>query len=138
MQLTFLALVVAQAMHSIEEFAGRLYEVFPPARFVSGLISPNLERGFVIFNLALVLFGLWCFFWPIRRRWPSAASFAWLWVGIEMVNGIGHPLWSLIALRYTPGVATAPILLVLALYLARQLGSSGEAPPRQAGPPEEL
>ena len=120
-QYTFLALVVVQAMHSIEEYFGRLYEVFPPARFVSGLISENLERGFIIFNVTLVSFGLWCFLWPVRRGWPSAAGFAWIWVGIEMVNGIGHPLWSLRELGYTPGVATAPLLLVLALYLAHQL-----------------
>jgi hypothetical protein len=121
MQGTFLALVTVQALHSLEEYRGRLYEVFPPARLISGLISQNLERGFVIFNIALVGFGLWCFFWPIRRGWPSAALFAWFWVGIELVNGVGHPLWSLVELRYTPGVATAPLLLVLALSLAWQL-----------------
>ncbi len=121
LQYTFLLLVIVQALHSLEEFAGRLYEVFPPARFVSGLVSQNLERGFIILNVALLTFGLWCFFWPIRRRWPSAALCAWIWVGIELVNGVGHPLWSLSVLRYTPGVATAPVLLVLALYLAWQL-----------------
>jgi hypothetical protein len=110
-----------QAAHSVEEYVGRLYDVFPPARFVSGLISPNLERGFVIFNLALVAFGLWCWGWPVRRHWSAAAPLAWFWVAIELVNGVGHPLWSLRELRYTPGVATAPVLLVLAVYLARQL-----------------
>jgi len=39
---------VAQAAHSIEEYAGRLWESFPPARLVSGLVSPDLERGFII------------------------------------------------------------------------------------------
>jgi hypothetical protein len=48
-------------------------------------------------------------------------TIGWLWVTIELINGVGHPLWSLRELRYTPGVATAPVLLVLALYLARQL-----------------
>ena len=125
---TFLALVVVQATHSIEEYFGRLYEVFLPARFVSGLISDNLERGFIIFNVALVGFGLWCFVWPVRREWPSAMGFAWIWVAIEMVNSIGHPLWSPIALGYTPSVATAPVLLVLALYLAYELGNSSLDP----------
>ena len=46
---------------------------------------------------------------------------AWAWVIIELVNGIGHPLWTLRQGGYTPGVGTAPILLVLALYLATQL-----------------
>ena len=121
LQFTFLLLIIVQSLHSIEEYAGRLYEIFPPARIVSGLISQNLETGFVIFNVVLVSFGLWCFWWPIRQHWSSAALFIWIWVGIELVNGIGHPLWSLSVLRYTPGVATAPVLLLLALYLVRQV-----------------
>lgn len=120
-QLTFLALVGAQAAHSVEEYVGRLYDVFPPARYVSGLVSPNREVGFLIVNVALVSFGLWCVFWPVRRHWPAAVALAWFWIVIELVNGIGHPLWSLLQLRYTPGVATAPLLLGLALYLAWQL-----------------
>jgi hypothetical protein len=131
---TFLLLVIVQSLHSLEEYAGRLYEVFPPARLVSGLISRNVERGFVIFNIALVAFGLWCFLWPLRHHWPSAALFAWIWVGIELVNGIGHPLWSLTVLRYTPGVATAPILLLLALYLAWQLRAAAEGQCRVSAP----
>ena len=108
LQSTFIALVGTQAAHSVEEYIGRLYEAFPPARFVSGLISQDLERGFVIVNLALLAFGLWCFVWPVRKQWPSAVPLAWLWVAIELVNGVGHPLWSLRQLRYTPGVGTAP------------------------------
>jgi hypothetical protein len=100
---------------------GRLYEVFPPARFVSSLVSQDLRQGFIIANLVLVLFGVWCFVWPIRRRWRSALTLAWAWVTIELVNGVVHPLWSLREWRYTPGVATAPVLLILAVYLARQL-----------------
>jgi hypothetical protein len=61
----------------------------------------------------------------VRRRWPSAPAFLWLWVGIEVLNGVGHPLWSLRVRGYTPGVATAPVLLVLALLLARALRPTG-------------
>src|SRR5688572_17696298 len=118
---SFIALVGIQAVHSVEECVGRLYEVFPPARFVSGLLSQDLQRGFIIGNVALVAFGLWCFVWPIRRRWRSAVTIGWLWVTIELINGVVHPLWSLRELSYTPGVATAPLLLIAALYLARQL-----------------
>jgi hypothetical protein len=120
-EFSFLALVAVQAAHSVEEYVGRLYDVFPPARFVSSLFSPNLQRGFLIFNVSLVAFGMWCFLWPLRRHWPSAPAMVWLWVGIETVNGIGHPLWSLTQRAYTPGVATAPALFVVALILARQL-----------------
>src|SRR5881397_2539472 len=38
---TFLALVAAQTAHSAEEYLGRLWDVFPPARFVTGLISED-------------------------------------------------------------------------------------------------
>ena len=127
-QLSFLALIATQAAHSVEEYFGRLYEVFPPARAVSGLISQDLERGFIIFNVALVTFGLWCFIWPVRGQWSSALPLAWFWVVIELINGIGHPLWTVAERKYTPGVATAPFLLFLALYLARQLMRAGAAP----------
>jgi hypothetical protein len=127
MDRTFFLLIVVQAAHSGEEYYGRLYDVFPPARIVSGLISANRQRGFVVFNLALILFGVWCLIWPVRHRWPSAAGFIWLWVGIEVLNGIGHPAWSIVSGGYTPGVATAPILLVLASSLAVQLLRSTRA-----------
>jgi hypothetical protein len=117
----FLALVSVQALHSIEEYAFRLYDVFPPARMVSGMISGDLRRGFLIFNVALVAFGFWCWLFPIRREWPSAAAFAWVWVAIELVNGIGHPAWSVMRGGYTPGVATALVLLPLALLVAHRL-----------------
>src|SRR5262245_38151709 len=68
----FGALVLAQAAHSTEECIGRLWESFPPARFVAGLISSDLERGFIIGNVCLVAFGVWCYFWPVRRQWPVA------------------------------------------------------------------
>lgn len=120
-QATFGALVLAQTAHSVEEYVGRLWETFPPARFLSDLISQDLERGFLIINVSLVAFGLWSFFWPVRRTWPSAVPIGWAWVTVEVINGIGHPLWTLRQGGYTPGVATAPVLLALAIYLALQL-----------------
>jgi hypothetical protein len=120
-QIAFGALVLAQAAHSVEEYAGRLWESFPPARFLTGLISRDLETGFLVINTALVAFGAWSFFWPVRRGWSSAVPLAWVWVTIQVINGVGHPLWSLRQGGYTPGVATAPLLLILALYLAHKL-----------------
>jgi len=120
-QAVFGVLVLAQAAHSMEEYVGRLWESFPPARFVSGLISPDLEFGFLVVNVSLVTFGIWCFAWPVRRGWSSAVPLAWAWVTVEVINGIGHSLWTLRQGGYTPGVATAPVLLVLALYMALQL-----------------
>jgi hypothetical protein len=120
-QRAFGVVVLVQAAHSIEEYIGRLWESFPPARFLTGLLSLDRELAFVILNVMLVAFGLWCFLWPIRREWPSADVLIWFWVAIETINGFGHLLWSLGQGGYTPGVATAPLLLVLALYLARHM-----------------
>lgn len=121
-QLTFAALILAQAVHSAEEVLFRLWESFPPARFISTAVSPDdPERGFIALNVLLVAFGIACFFGPVLRRWPIAIPIAWLWAIVETINGIVHPSWSVWQGGYTPGVATAPILLVLALYLARQL-----------------
>jgi hypothetical protein len=40
---------------------------------------------------------------------------------IETINGVGHPLWSFLQGGYTPGVLTAPVLLVLAVGVARKM-----------------
>lgn len=119
----FSALVVVQAAHSVEEWVGHLWESFPPATFVTGVISADPAVGFLIINGTLVAFGVWCAVWPVRRGWRSAASLAWFWVVLETINGIGHPAWSLRQGGYTPGVLTAPFLLVVAVYLAHQLRS---------------
>ena len=126
---TFGALILVQAAHSIEESIGRLWESFPPARFVAGLASTDHERGFVTLNVLLVAFGIWCYLWPIRRQWGFAISLAWMWVVIETINGIVHPLWSIMNRGYTPGLGTAPVLLVLAIILASQLRQRAQSPP---------
>lgn len=131
-KLAFGALVVAQAAHSVEEYMGRLWESFPPARFVAGLVSSDNEFGFLVINCALVTFGLWCLSVPVRRGWFAAATFIWFWVVIETINGVGHSLWTLRQGGYTPGVITAPLLLVIALYLAFQLRSAPRAVSRAA------
>ena len=128
MSAAFGALVLAQAAHSIEESIWRLWESFPPARFVAGLISSDLERNFVSLNICIVAFGAWCYFWPVRRRSRSAAPILWGWIVVETINGIVHPVWSVIQRGYTPGVVTALMLAPLALYLAKQvLASSAHA-----------
>jgi hypothetical protein len=119
----FLGLVIAQAAHSFEEYTFGLYDTFPPARFLSGLVSDDRARGFLAINVALVAFGFWCVVGPVRRRSPPAAGIMWTWVVIELMNGVVHPLWSVANGGYTPGVATAPVLFVLALTLARRLAA---------------
>jgi dienelactone hydrolase len=120
-RLAFLALVLAQAAHSIEEYRTRLYDVFPPARFVSGLVSADRRVGFIIFNVSLVAFGVWCFVGPIRGARPSARALAWAWAALEVANGLGHMAWALAAGGYRPGLATAPFLVAIGLTLAALL-----------------
>lgn len=123
----FSALIVVQAAHSIEEYGGRLWESFPPARVVTGLVSSDHELGFIIINSALVAFGLWCALFPVRRQWPSARSVTGSWVVVETINGLGHLAWTLRQGGYTPGVLTAPILVAVALYIAVLMRRAGRA-----------
>jgi hypothetical protein len=113
--------VAAQAAHSAEEYFGRLWETLLPASVVSRVFSSNPARGFLIANLVIVAFGVWCALWPIRRRWRIADLLMWGWVAVETANGVLHPVVSLILQRYVPGTVTAPVLLLLAIRLGRRL-----------------
>lgn len=55
-KIAFLLLVLAQALHSLEEYFGKLWEMFLPARFLSSTISDNPETGFPIINISLLIF----------------------------------------------------------------------------------
>lgn len=127
-KLAFGALLLAQAAHSVEEYIGRFWESFPPARFLTGLVSQDREWSFVALSILLMTFGLWCLIWPVRREWPSALYLVWGWVIVEAINGIVHSLWTLREGGYTPGVATAPVLLALAVYLGYQLRNMARDP----------
>ena len=117
----FLALILAQAAHSIEEYVFRLFDVFAPARFVSSLVSNDVAVGFALANGGLVLFGLWCYVARVRPGHPSGPVFAWSWTVLEFANGIGHSVLALARGVYFPGVATAPVLLGVSTYLAVKL-----------------
>jgi len=131
-ELIFLCLILAQGAHSIEEYVTRLYVVFPPARFVSSLVSHDLAVGFLLVNTALVAFGLWCWAVPVRSRWPLGRGLMWFWILLELGNGIGHSVLALSRRGYFPGVATAPLLLLFASWLvflqARQADRSSVSP----------
>lgn len=117
---TFLLLVLVQGIHSAEEYAGKLWVVFTPARYVTGLVSANHEKGFLIINIGLFVAGLLCWYWPVRKGYASAGIIIWIWLVIESVNGLGHIIWAINSGGYRPGVVTAPFLLVLSLVLGWQ------------------
>jgi hypothetical protein len=117
----FLVLVLVQGIHSIEEYVGKLWNTFPPARFLCSIVSDNLVTGFLIINIGLFVFGLWCWLFPLRKNYFYAHFLILFWIVLEFVNGIGHPIWTIMQKAYTPGMLTAPILLVIAIILFRQL-----------------
>jgi uncharacterized protein with HXXEE motif len=123
----FLALIIAQVAHSIEEYAFRLYEVFEPARLVSSLFSRDLEWGFVAANVALVLFGFWCYFTRVRRGGGQGRAWAWLWTILEAGNGTGHLALAAARGGYFPGAATAPLLLVCSGWLGITLARARDS-----------
>lgn len=118
---TFLVLVLGQGIHSIEEYLGKLWDNFPPARVLCSIVSDNLVTGFLIINIGLFVFGLWCWLFPLRKNYFYAQFLIWFWIVLELVNGIGHPIWTIMQKAYTPGMLTAPILLVIAIILFRKL-----------------
>ena len=119
---------MAQAAHSVEEYATGLYAVFPPARFASSLVSRDPATGFAVLNAAIVGFGLWCWAVPVRAQWPSARGIAVGWAVVELANGTVHLLLAAANGGYFPGAATAPLLLACGGWLALQLyGSSSPA-----------
>jgi hypothetical protein len=116
----FLLIALVQGLHSIEEYFGKLWKVYPPATFLSGLVSTNLKTGFIIINVSLFIILMLTWLTTFSKSY-STRGVLWLWIILEVINGVGHSVWAIIERSYVPGLATAPILLGLALYLARLL-----------------
>ena len=112
----FTALILALLAHSIEEYAGKLWESFPPAGFVTGLVSSDRKLGFVVISSALIAFGFWCALFPVRQEWRSARAVVGTWALLLALNGLGHLAWTVWRGGYTPGVLTAPLLVAIAVY----------------------
>lgn len=117
----FLLLITSQSLHSLEEFYFSLWEVWAPARFVSGLVSEDLSFGFAIVNSAIVVLGFWCYLVPIRRSARGATLIVWFWVLLELSNSIGHALMAIAGNNYFPGLYTAPLLFGVACFVGIRL-----------------
>jgi hypothetical protein len=63
-------------------------------------------------------FGLWCWAVPVPSGWRSARGLMWFWTVLELVNGCTHSAIAVSRGGYFPGVATAPLLLLFAGWLA--------------------
>jgi Protein of unknown function with HXXEE motif len=119
-RITFLLIVLVQGLHSIEESFGKLWEVYPPATFLSGLVSLNLKTGFIIINVGLFIILTLTWLTTFSKSY-STRGLLWLWVILEIINGVGHCIWAIIRRSYVPGLATAPILIILALCMVMLL-----------------
>jgi hypothetical protein len=117
-KLLFLLLVIAQVAHSVEEYVTQLFEVFAPARFVSGLFTENLPLGFAVVNAALVAIGAWCYLGPVRAGGAAGQTAAVLWIAIELVNGAVHIGIAASRGEYFSGSLTAVLLVITAACLA--------------------
>jgi hypothetical protein len=117
----FLLLVAAQALHSVEEYVWRLYDVLAPARYVGTLLGFDPQLGFAITNIALFAFGLWCYLARVQPRRGAWRALAWGWAVVEIANALAHGALALAAGGYFPGLATAPLLLALGAWLALRL-----------------
>lgn len=117
----FLALIFAQAAHSTEEYVFALFDAFAPARFASELVSSDRALGFALLNMAIVAFGAWCYLARVQPGRGSARGYMWLWVLVSLANGVIHSTMAVLRGGYFPGVATAPILFVLAAFIATRL-----------------
>ena len=110
------AATIAQAVHFVEEVATGFHHRFPE---MLGL-APWSLGFFVPFNLvwlaiwALAIWGL------VARR--HAALFPLWFLGIAGVaNGVAHPVLSLRAGGYFPGLVTSPLIGVAGVLLFRRL-----------------
>lgn len=128
----FLLLTLLQALHSLEEYAGHLWEKLAPARFVSSLVSDDLPVGFAAINIGIVLLAFWCYLVPVRKSLPGARGVVLFWAILESLNGAGHILFGINAGGYFPGLYTAPLLLLCGLYLLVQVTRDPNSASRRA------
>lgn len=120
-KLGFLLLILAQGVHSTEEYITRLWEVFYPARVISNMVSTNTETGFLIINISLFVFGIFSWLIIAKKNNVTSQIIIWFFIIIEFINGIGHPVWALSKMDYVPGLFSALIILFLNIYLTRQM-----------------
>ncbi len=131
----FLTAVTVQALHSVEEFIFKLYEVFPPMLFLYRRAPGLAKPAFVVFNLLLVLFGLFCYFRLVLPAGKSAGVVVWIWVGIQFATVAVHIVWAILTGGYHPGLGTVPFVALAGSYLAYALQLIPSTPPHSSNPP---
>jgi hypothetical protein len=108
--------LAAQCLHFGEEYVTQFEVRFP--RLLD--LSPWPGNFFVIFNLG------WLSVWilsavGLQRGWRLSLFPVWFFAIASMVNGIGHPVLSILVRRYFPGLLTSPLVGVEGVLLWRRL-----------------
>jgi len=71
----------------------------------------------LLLSVALPLHGCKINESPVVHGGRWALKLAWFWVVLEALNGCAHIVWAASVGAYRPGLATAPVLLAIALVL---------------------
>ena len=117
----FLMLILFQGMHSIEEYIGELWEVFPPATWLCGQISEDLRLSFLIINSGLFLFGVISWLLVHFHDGSLVKTLIWFWIILGGLNGMGHVVWTISSKSYTPGLITAMAMIALVIVLFKSM-----------------
>src|SRR5260370_27784647 len=96
----FLLLIILQAIHAAEEFIFRIFERFPPMRFLYQNAPYLAKPAFAIFNTVLVLVGMGCFYYWVQPARNGVRVVVWLLVIIQPLNVVSHLVW-VVLLRAT-------------------------------------
>ena len=129
-RLTFLLLIILQAIHSAEEFIFRFYERFPPMKLVFQDVPHLAKPAFAISNTLLFCIGLVCFYYWVRPVRKGARTIIWVWIIIESFNVIAHFVWAALIQGYNPGLVTVILFVPVLIYLShlmRRVSSKGIA-----------
>ncbi len=119
-------LAFGQAVHSIEEMRTGLYDFFWTMTGVVHNAFPSFPQfrwdavTFAAVNMGIITFvlGIAPF---VREGRGWAVGLAGMVAAVETLNGIAHISAAFYFGGYVPGVASAPLLLILGVVLLREL-----------------
>ena len=108
-----LVAVLVQCVHLGEEIWSGFYRRFPPV--MGG--GPWSERQFVVFNAVWLAVFLAAAIGVAQRWRPAYVATLFLAIGGGIGNGLGHIALAIQADGYSPGLYTAPFVLVVGITL---------------------
>jgi hypothetical protein len=115
-QATLLLGLAAQCLHFLEEFLTHFPQRFPA---LLGL-APWSDAFFAAFNLIWLCIWILCVL-GLALRWRLALLPIWFFTLSCLLNGVGHPLLSLVSRGYFPGLITSPLVGVIGALLGWRL-----------------